>query len=109
MTTKFPAVYIVIDALDECHDVDGTRSMLLKDLRQLLPGIQFLCTSRYLSDIDHQLEDYSRLELRANEADIRLYLRDRIEDGPRLRKHIQGDSTLLPILLDKIVQISDGM
>ena len=83
--------------------------MLLKDLRQFLPTVHILCTSRYLSDIDCQFEECPRLEIRAQEADVRVYLKNRIDQEPRLKKHIQGDQLLFEDILDKIAGKSDGM
>lgn len=109
VASKFSSLFFVIDALDECSESDGARSTLLSGLRKLLPAACFLYTSRYLSEIEHQLEGCSRLEIRARDGDIRRYAKGRIPDEPRLAKHITADSGLLGLLLKTIVGRSDGM
>ena len=109
VVSEFHTVFIVVDALDECSDSDGTRSMLLKDLHRLLPEIRFLCTSRYLSDIERESKDCASLEIRATEADIRTYPQSRIEQEPRLKKHIEGDAALFESILETVAHTADGL
>ncbi|KAL6823215.1 ankyrin repeat-containing domain protein [Trichoderma camerunense] len=52
----FSAVYIIIDALDECPTLNGERKRLLNSLRDILnaapDSLHMLCTSRKENDID---------------------------------------------------------
>lgn len=109
VVSKFSSTFFVIDALDKSNESDGARSMLASGLRELLPDARFLYTSRRLSEIERHFEGCSHLEIRASDGDIRRYLESRISDEPRLSKHTVADSSLLPVILDTIVQKSDGM
>lgn len=103
------SVHIIVNAVDECSDINGTGSELLKELRQLLHHIRFLCTSRYITDNQLQFEDYPHLEIRATEGDINAYLEDHIENESRLKRHIHGDSSLLRMILNVIMQNFNGL
>ncbi|KAM0521111.1 hypothetical protein ACHAPE_002584 [Trichoderma viride] len=52
----FSAVYIIIDALDECPLLDGERGRLFSSLRQIMAAapakVHMFCTSRREADID---------------------------------------------------------
>ena len=106
---QFFTVFVVVDALDECSEVDGTRSNLIKNIRQLLPKIRLFCTSRSLPDIEHEFKSSHRLEIRATDRDIRIYLETRIQQEKRLRKHVQADPTLLALIVDKVTTMASGM
>ena len=109
LVSQISTSYIIIDAVDECTNIDGTRDALFKDLWNLTPNVRLLCTSRYLGDIAREFQDYPRLELRASCSDIGRYLSERIEGETRLRKHLHDDPTLFTLILDTIVRTSDGM
>ena len=49
---QFSAVFIVIDALDECSESDGIRERLIDNIYRLLPEIRLFVTSRRLFDIE---------------------------------------------------------
>lgn len=56
----FSAVYIILDALDECPMLDGERKKLLNSLRHILKkapdSLHILCTSRKEVDIDKAMK-----------------------------------------------------
>ncbi|KAL8827130.1 MAG: hypothetical protein Q9170_007136 [Blastenia crenularia] len=106
--STFTAVYFVIDAMDECNESDGTRFMLLNDLHSLKSNVRLLCTSRH-HEPEYQFDGFQRIEVRANEDDLRNYIEDRTSEEPRLRKHVQADPSLLDAISEKVVKISDGM
>lgn len=58
-TQDFGAVYLVVDALDECPLADGKRAMLLAVLKQIhgwsLPNVHMFVTSREEPDIRSEL------------------------------------------------------
>ena len=109
VASQFSSVWIVIDALDESNDIDGTRSSLKSDLYTALPNASFIFTSRRLKAIEMQFGDFPSLEIRANDRDIRLYLSTQLENEARLAKHIMADESLRTLILDTIVRRSDGM
>ena len=109
ITSQFSSVWIVVDALDESSEVDGTRSSLKSDLYTAIPNAKFLFTSRRLNDIERQFHGFPSLEIRASDRDIVLYLSGQLENETRLTKHIKADDSLRTLILDTVVRRSDGM
>lgn len=107
--SHFSTLFLVIDALDECTESDGTRSVLASDLRKMLPHARFLFTSRRYNDIERLFDDCLQLEIRASNDDIRRYITSQIICEPRLAKHIQADESLLELIMESIIRRSDGM
>ena len=106
----FSSLFLVIDALDECNFIDGTRTNLVSSLcKYLHQGTHLLFTSRPLGDIESLFKDFPQLEIRASERDIRCHVSGRLVSEPRLVKHIAADADLLNAILDTIVARSDGM
>ena len=105
----YHTVYIVIDALDECTESDGRRSELVQYLKNMPPNLKILYTSRELPDIERLFPDASKLYIHALETDIEKYLKGRIDKSPRLRKHVQGDPSLLQAIMAGIVGRVHGM
>jgi hypothetical protein len=52
---RFPKVFIVIDALDECPESNGTRASFLAEIRKLQPNIHLLVTSRHILTMESRL------------------------------------------------------
>ena len=109
IASKFPSLAIVIDALDECNATDGTTRVLSVDLRDILHTARFLFTSRPLIEIERGFDGCSRLEIRANNDDIRQYISHRLLREARLAKHIEADKNLAEVISDTITRKSDGM
>ena len=106
----FSSLFLVIDALDECNSIDGTRSNLVSSLRKYLHnGSRLLFTSRPSGDIENLLKDCPQLEIRASERDVRYHVSSRLMSEPRLVKHVAADAGFLNEILDNIVARSDGM
>ncbi|KAK4998542.1 hypothetical protein LTR66_002248 [Elasticomyces elasticus] len=105
---SFSRVYIIVDALDECRNDDGTRDALLSSLRDVQAGTdtRLLATSRPLPEVIQHFQDDDSLEVRASDADVEAYLRGHlsllskcVKDRPELQKQI----------VDDIVMVVDGM
>ena len=106
----FSSIFLIVDALDECNSIDGTRTSLVSSLRKYLhQGAHLLFTSRPSGDIESLFKDCPQLEIRASERDIRCHVSSRLMSEPRLVKHIATDAGLLNAILDTIVVRSDGM
>ncbi|CAE6476899.1 unnamed protein product [Rhizoctonia solani] len=83
---------VMIDALDECSNANGVRT-ILDVLFRITPGLplKFFVTSRPEPDIRHRIEAQSdrnrsicvlhEIEKSLVEADIELYLRDELRNG----------------------------
>lgn len=109
VVSDFSTVFFVIDALDESREDDGTRNTLMMKLRELLPNVRFLYTSRRLTEIERQFEGCFHLEIRATNEDIRRHLESRMSEEPRLSKHIAADPSLLQLISETVVGKCDGM
>ena len=105
----FSKIFIVIDALDECPESNGTRMSFLMEIRKLQPNIHLLVTSRYIPSIEREFEKAERVEIRASNEDIRRYLGGRIERGHRLVRHVRADPALHKTIINTIVEKAKGM
>jgi hypothetical protein len=105
---SFSAVYIVVDALDECPNKDGTRNQLLSKLKDLQreADLRLMVTSRFIPDIEIKFRSTPKLEIRASDADVKRFVRSQIH---RLPTCIQRDIQLQYVVEDRIVDAVDGM
>lgn len=105
---SFSTVYVIIDALDECTDRNGTRSQFLGKLRDLQQelDVRLMVTSRDSADIVNQFKSSLTLEIRASPVDVKRYVRGQIH---RLTRCVQRDEELQEEVEDKIVEAVDGM
>ncbi|KAL3461174.1 nucleoside phosphorylase domain-containing protein [Aspergillus heterothallicus] len=103
---KFPQVYLVVDALDECPD-DAARDLLsnLRDVQQST-GMKLVTTSRPTIDLGEFFGEYETLEIRALEHDVRAVLESRMIKLPRL---VREDKSLQKRIKDSIAEAVDGM
>lgn len=106
----YPTVYIVIDALDECRDSDGTRRQFQAKLRDLQAerDLRLMITSRFIPeivDVD-EFREALKLEVQASKEDVKRFVAGQIYRLPRC---IQRDPTLQVMVQDKIVEAVDGM
>ena len=101
--------FIIVDALDECNEINGTRSGLIAELLNLPPTAYLLVTSRHVLSIEDKLNQSPRLEIRASDTDVRIYLEDRIQKESRLKRHVQADPSLRNSIIDTIVEKVQGM
>ncbi|KAK2792301.1 hypothetical protein FQN52_003778 [Onygenales sp. PD_12] len=102
------SVYLVVDALDECSDEQGTRSQLLDKLRALQSetDLHIMATSRWIPEIVNEFKSVSTLEIRASEADVKRFVRGQMY---RLPSCVQRDNALQLMVQEKLVQAADGM
>jgi hypothetical protein len=105
---NFSSVHIIIDALDECSDQDGTRRRLLAKLRDLRQeaDLRLMFTSRFIPDIESEFRSVPMLEVRASDADVTRFVRGQMD---RLPKCVRRDHKLQGFVEDKIVEAADGM
>jgi hypothetical protein len=106
--SNYAAVYLVIDALDECSDQDGTRSQLIEKLRDLQAktNVRLLFTSRFIPEITENFQSEPVLEVRASKEDVERFVVGQI---PRLPKCIGRDDELRLTVQSRIVEAVDGM
>jgi len=108
MLTKYSTVYIVVDALDECRDSDGTRRQFLARLRDLQTGqdIRLMATARFIPEIEDGFRTATKLEVRASDEDVRRFVAGQMYRLPRC---IQHDTSLQDMVEEKIAEAADGM
>lgn len=74
-TGRYLKIFVVVDALDECPEDNGSRKGLLKELRALLPTVNLMVTSRFIDTIAHEFKGVTQLEICASVDDIQAYVR----------------------------------
>ncbi|KIW30853.1 uncharacterized protein PV07_02546 [Cladophialophora immunda] len=72
----YSRVFLIVDALDECHVSDGNRSRFLSELFELQDktGANLFVTSRPLPAIEQSFEGCISREILATEEDIGMYI-----------------------------------
>lgn len=105
----FSRVYIIIDGLDECSETNSTRSNFLAGINDIRPQICTFVTSRYLPSIERELPGATRLQVEANDEDIRKYLIQRLQNGEFLKRHLEKDPSLRKSIIEIIVSKARGM
>jgi hypothetical protein len=105
----YSKVFVVVDALDECPQDDGTRARFLTQLHSLPNAVNLMITSRDPSAIKRNGTATRCLEIRAHNDDVRRYIIGRIPREYRLATHVNGHATLQGEIVDKIIQNMGGM
>ncbi|KAF2008719.1 hypothetical protein BU24DRAFT_359840 [Aaosphaeria arxii CBS 175.79] len=105
---RYSTAYIVMDALDECRDSDGTRRTFLTRLRALQArrDIRLMATSRFIPEIEDGFKEAIKLEIEASQEDVKRFVVGQIY---RLPKCIQRSDELQGMVQTKIVKAVDGM
>ncbi|KAL7931911.1 ankyrin repeat-containing domain protein [Trichoderma chlorosporum] len=108
LVATYSRVYLVIDALDECQARNRGWASLLKEVFSLQSNhsVNFVATSRLITEILNEFEGYPSLEIRANDMDLRSYL-----DGyiPKLPSCVRKSPALQQEVKESITAAVDGM
>ena len=107
MVAQFSKVFLILDALDEC--TEDTRSDLVMEIHRLPSNLFFLCTSRFAPDIEDVFRDAPKIEIRANDADVRKYLEAQLQKESRLKRHVDAEPNLLEEIVSTIIVKVQGM
>lgn len=69
-------VFIMVDALDECHTTAGCRAKFLSEVFKLQAECRanFFATSRFIPDVTEKFKGRTTLEIQASKEDIEKYL-----------------------------------
>jgi hypothetical protein len=105
----YSKVFIIVDALDECPEDEGRRANLLRALLSLPKMVNLMVTSRPLATFETDLKGMTRLDILADDRDVRMYVEGRIPQERRLARHVRNDPTLHDILMETIVNSAKGM
>lgn len=87
-------IFVVIDALDECASSDMVALELVSVLQGLGDNVRLLLTSRTSTNFQGFFKDAARIDIKAKDEDVRLYLERKIPKHPRLAKHVRADPKL---------------
>ncbi|KAL5378431.1 hypothetical protein DPSP01_009188 [Paraphaeosphaeria sporulosa] len=106
--SKYSAVYIVVDALDECRANDGTRRQFLAKLRDLQAGqdVRLMATARFIPEVEDAFRDTAWLEVRASKEDVKRFVAGQIHRLPRC---VQRDLALQATIQERLAEAVDGM
>ena len=106
VAAMYSRLFIIVDALDECQVSEGSRSMLLSEMFNLRQKCKanIFATSRFVPEVTENFKEYTRLDIRAQDDDVRNYLEGRISRSNR--KILR---TLPEDIKMKIIKAIDGM
>lgn len=104
---EFDEVYFVVDGLDECSE--ELRWELMEQLEKCQPQLHLLITSRYLDAISEELADFKRYEIKANRADIELFIDRQIQKNRNLRRLVQRNHALREDIKDSVLRTAEHM
>ena len=105
----YKTVHVVVDALDECTELEDSSLKFITAVLAVGPSIKLLCTSRFSATFNTFFKQAQRFEIYAQSEDIRVFLETRIHQQPRLSKHIRADPTLEEEITKTIIKESCGM
>ena len=105
---EFTTMYVVVDALDECPNGNGTRHQFLTQLRALQAeaDVRLMFTSRFDRKIEDEFRKALTLEVRASDEDVRRFVAGQMY---RLPNCVQRDPGLQDMVQEKITNAVDGM
>lgn len=106
---KFDAVFIIIDALDECPERDQTRKSFLAEVRALLPKVSLMVTSRNMPSIENMFKHDMRLEIRAQDRDIRRFIKSQMEQRDELVDLLEGHNDVRSSITEMVLEKTNGM
>ncbi|KAK6430789.1 hypothetical protein LTR95_013053 [Oleoguttula sp. CCFEE 5521] len=107
ISESFQDVFIIVDALDECSD--DVRWGILDGLRNLAPQVHLLLTSRPIDSIEEELEDFVHLPIKANRADLELFIDQHIEKNRHLKRICARSPALRADMKDAVISTAKDM
>jgi hypothetical protein len=107
--SSFDSVFIIIDALDECSEENGSREGLLENLRALPEKVHLMFTSRPHIRIDRSFPDTQELKIIASTDDVRTYVDSRISQTPMLDRIMKKRPDIRDMVKKTVPEKSDGM
>jgi hypothetical protein len=106
---RYLKIFVVVDALDECPEDNGSRKILLKELRALRPTINLMVTSRFIDNIAREFKGMTQLEISASVEDIQAYVRGRISQENKLLRNVGKDSALKEDIVKSVTGNAEKM
>lgn len=81
----------------------------MEKLREIEPQVRLLVTSRHLDSIEEDLRDFERLEIKANKADLELFINHHIQKNKNLRRVVQKGPTISDDVKFAVVRTAEDM
>jgi hypothetical protein len=106
---RLSEVFIIIDALDECPESNGTRDSFVAEIRKLQPITHLLVTSRHISTIEREFEKAAWVEIHATGEDIGRYIESRIRSEGRLLRLLKANPALQAKITNTVIENAKGM
>ncbi len=110
---KFCRTFLIVDALDECPELDDNsneaRAKMISSILRLSKSAQVFVTSRPSVDVAAKIPECMTLRIQARYSDLRSYLKARKTEHTALKKIIVQDPALEKHLKDTICRKSNGM
>lgn len=110
LSDLYSRLFIVIDALDECSNIEQDRDQLLDELfilqKQKRENTNILATSRPVPDVTERFQRCPQIEIRAHDEDMNIFF-DR--HMARLGRFVQRDSRLREEIKRSITKAAQGM
>jgi hypothetical protein len=103
----YDEVFIVVDALDECSE--EVRWGLLEKLRGFQPKGHVMITSRALDSIQEELEEFERQEIRADKADMELFIDQQILKNRNLQRIVKKSPNMRDDIKEGVIRTADNM
>jgi hypothetical protein len=107
----FKRSFVVIDAIDECSDINlqgQNNEGLLFALREMQSFVKLLVTSRPDSSVRH-FEGCARINMVSSDADIKVYLEDEVSRDPKFGASGGKDTTLGAVVVNSISENCGSM
>ncbi|KAI9774241.1 MAG: hypothetical protein M1839_001743 [Geoglossum umbratile] len=98
----YSKVFLIVDAIDEC--TFETRHELIELLPQLSPKVHLIVTSHPPRFMEEELEDFQRVEVEANEADVKLFIDQQILKNDDLRKVVEKSPAIRDDIKKEVVK-----
>jgi Cdc6-like AAA superfamily ATPase len=100
-------VFFVVGGLDEC--AEELRWDLIDELDRLKGKLRLIVTSPYQNSIDEELATFNRVEIKANRADIELFIDHQIKKNRNLRKLLEKSPSLRTDIKSAVVTTAQHM
>ena len=105
---NFSDVFLVVDALDECSELEMRRSKLLNEIEKLPSNVRMLFTSRHFHKLHERFKNVPHIDIRATNEDIKRYVAARFDTEMCLAGRAISN-TLKDEIIDTVVAKSQGM
>lgn len=114
ITRAFPRTFVVVDALDECHELDapdGKDLKFLSALQSLRSGssVRLLVTSRPHKVIQQNFKNLSQVDIVPRQSDINASLEFRINSNPKFANRIAKGKDLKGEIVRAILENYGGV